>query len=104
MQTRTLEQSVMSGKLSNMPADAGFAAERISMNIYALKRDPTGYDEAIGFVVCAFSEGKARMLAASEAGDEGADIWTLDAECKEIGVSNSYASKEEVILRSFKAG
>lgn len=74
------------------------------MNVYILKRDPTGYDEAIGFTVCAFSEGKARMLAAAEAGDEGADTWLLDSECKEIGVSNSWASKEEVLLRSFKAG
>jgi hypothetical protein len=74
------------------------------MNVYILKREQTGYDEAIGFTVCVFSEAKARMLAAEQAGDEGADTWLLDAECKEVGVSNSYASKEEVLLRSFRAG
>lgn len=75
------------------------------MNIYLLTRETTGYDEVRGFVVCAENEGRARFLAASQAGDEGADEWLLEAGSDMIGVTfMSEEAQEGVVLRDYRAG
>lgn len=72
------------------------------MDIFLLNRETTGYDEARGFVARAASEGEARLLAAGQAGDEGADEWLLEASCTVIGKANS--DTPGVVLRDYKAG
>ena len=70
--------------------------------IYLLQRPSTGHNQARGFVVSAKSEGFARLLAAGQAGDEGADEWLLETTCDVIGTSSS--AEERVVLRDYKAG
>ena len=72
------------------------------MNIYLLTRtDSVGYDECDGFVVRALRETAARSIAAEECGDEGPDVWMLDAKCEKIGEGSG---KPRIILRSYNAG
>lgn len=61
-----------------------------------------GWDEADSFVVRASNEGKARMLAAAEAGDEKADTWLSAklSKCEPLPA----AGTAEVVIRSFNAG
>jgi len=72
------------------------------MNLYVLRPikewDPY-YDMAWGFVIKAHSAKEARVLAQSEAGDEGDNAW-LDSEittCKQL----QSTGKVEIVLRDF---
>jgi len=71
------------------------------MNVYLLERESIYYDEACGFVVIAENEHRARVVASTQAGDEGATEWLIDAGCRMIGTSTD---AEGVILRDYKAG
>lgn len=78
------------------------------MFIYTIQRNQNekfGYDEAFGFVVIAENEGRARLLAGREAGDEGALAWvdTLRSDAELIGTATKGA-KSGVVLRDFHAG
>lgn len=70
----------------------------------ATKARPDGYDEVTGFVVAAESEARARAVAASDPGDEGADTWLDPAwsTCERIGIATD--PREVVVLRAFNAG
>lgn len=85
------------------------------MNIYVLKRtDPIAYDETIGFVIAAESEGEARTTASECAGDEPRELWLAEGWPAEgwpagsvrvqlIGLATDGVGAG-IILRSFNAG
>lgn len=60
------------------------------------------YDCAVGFVVAASSEQKARLLASKQAGDEGPDYW-LDPATSQCKIIRAIGN-EKVILRNFHNG
>jgi hypothetical protein len=76
------------------------------LNLYSLKREePIGYDEVDGFVIAAVDAESARVLAASQAADEGKRAWmAYDLNVTLIGISTADIDTERVILRSFNAG
>ena len=75
------------------------------MDLYLLTRPITGYDQAIGFVVCADNAVFARQIASEQCGDEGPAPWldTDKSSCCTIGTNDNIIG-EGVILRSFRHG
>ena len=70
---------------------------------YILKRlDDPHYDEALGFVVLAFTSVAARKFASRRSGDEGPEVWLepLRTSCTELHTNGPVG----VVLRSFRAG
>jgi hypothetical protein len=76
------------------------------MNIYLLTRtDYTSSDEQISVVVTATDEDQARVLASSDAGDEGADRWfTNNVSVMQLGTTLSSVTETAVWCRDFHAG
>ena len=75
------------------------------MNLYLLsRREPAGYDEAGGFVVCASTEEKARNVASLEHGDEGKDTWLRDYEVSCELLASDVEVEAGIVLRDFHAG
>lgn len=75
------------------------------MHLYLVERkdgDRIGYDETLAVVVNAATSREARDLAATQAGDEGADAWrsTARTRCTRLVPT----ANPRVILRSFNAG
>ena len=76
------------------------------MNLYLLTRhadDRCGYDEHLGFVICAEDPTAAREFAKMSAADEGKEAWDR-ADCLRIGVCDAGVLKPGVVLGEFQAG
>jgi len=73
------------------------------MKIFVLNRSrECGYDEYVGFVICAENEENARKLASTMGfSEEEGKIWLNknDTNCEEVK-----CDKEAIILDSFNAG
>ena len=78
------------------------------LTIYHLSRPPESvrYDENYGFTITAPDEYTARLIAASNSGDEGRSTWTNIAlsSCTVIGVLTHPDPTPRIILSSFNAG
>ena len=76
------------------------------MNLYRLKRkvcDPT-YDCYDGFIVASKLAKSARVIASTNFGDEGREVWLgSDSTCEKIGTALK-GIKEGIILADFHAG
>jgi hypothetical protein len=68
--------------------------------IYLLTRPTCGYDENAAMVVRAGNATEARWIAASEAADEGKDVWLHTATCEVIRATG----ESRLVLRDFNAG
>jgi hypothetical protein len=76
-------------------------------SIWLLKRlESVDYDENDGFIITAPDEYTARLIAASNAGNEGRSTWTNIAlsSCTVIGVLTHPDPTPRILLRSFNAG
>jgi len=72
------------------------------VNLYLLTRaDDAGYDEYVGFVVAAPSEGAARKTVQSWA-KEPEGTWSREAKCARIG--RAARGVQGILLDSFRAG
>ena len=56
------------------------------------------HDKALGFVVCAETEDRARRIAYDNAGDEGGDVWldSVYTTCAELETEDV---REELLMR-----
>lgn len=75
------------------------------VKLWLLERLPSEkvwYEEMIGMVIAAETAGEARLLAASECGDEGEEAWMNPTRttCEEL----IPGSDARVVLTDFKAG
>jgi hypothetical protein len=72
------------------------------MILYILKRIEYDYDEVVEFVIQAESPKQARLMASSEAADEGSKVW-IDAKlssCKEL----KPGKKPGIIVKHYRPG
>jgi len=75
------------------------------MNLYCIKRkDKPGWDEALGFVIRAKSNRRAREIASQEHSDEGAEVWLSTHTSYIEIIATNVRGPERVILKSFRAG
>jgi hypothetical protein len=76
------------------------------MNLWLIERaDRFGWDEYLGFVICADSEARARAIAAAKHADEGASTWTDEAKSKVRYLGKpAEGLVEGIVLESFNAG
>ncbi len=75
------------------------------MNLWLIERsDKHGWDEYLGFVICADSEARVRELAAAKHADEGAVTWTDEGKSKVRYIGKpADGLVEGIVLESFNA-
>jgi hypothetical protein len=74
-------------------------------HVYAIESEPewrNPWDMALGFVIRAETEHEARTLASLACGDEGKDVWMLQA--KSVCIELTGDGYPIVVLRDFNAG
>jgi hypothetical protein len=76
------------------------------MNLWLLQRtDEPGWDEYLGFVICAETEDDARAWAATKKGDEGPQTWTDPSQSKIAFIGKpADGMVAGIVLESFQAG